>query len=88
MYTNGKMLVAKKDERRQSSMVEEIPAEAVQPLSKKQVQKPELLDDIERPSPNVPPIYDQTLHRMAVVLAAILLVCLVLAAIVWWRLLA
>ena len=88
MYTNSKMFVANNDERRQSSMVVEIPAEAMQPLSKKQAKKPEMLDDIERPLHNVPAIYDKALHRMAVVLAALVLMCLVLAAIVWWRLLA
>lgn len=82
------MFVAKNDERQQSSMVGEVLTKAMPSLSEKRAQQLELLDDIERPLHNVPPIYDKALHRMAVVLAALVLMCLVLAAIAWWRLLA
>jgi hypothetical protein len=65
----------------------EVVHDAMPPSSAPPAQQIESPENIRRTLRFAPTHVERTLQRVAVVLAALVVMCLVMAAIVWWRLL-
>jgi len=75
------------DARPQCSMSKDIDRDATPPSNPTRAKRLETSEDIERALRIAPTRSDRTLRRVVVVLVALVVMCLVMAAIVWWRLL-